>query len=114
VSRSARRTAAWVDAVPVDLLLLCGIFGNVTDDDIHRTIAAVPGLLTDGGIVIWTRGAFADRPDLRPIVCGWCAEAGLDEVSFDGDPEAYGVGVNRFVAAAEPRPLPARLFEFVR
>ena len=30
----------WADVVPVDLLLLCGIFGNVPDEDVERTALA--------------------------------------------------------------------------
>jgi hypothetical protein len=29
-------------ALPADVLLLCGIFGNVSDDDIGRTVRALP------------------------------------------------------------------------
>ena len=63
----AARPASFADALPADLLLLCGIFGNVPDEDIRRTVAAVPLLLAPDGIAIWTRGRF-DGPDLRP----WC------------------------------------------
>ena len=80
---------------PVDLLLLCGIFGNISDDDVHATVHTVPSLLRTGGTVIWTRGHL-DRPvDLRPVIRGWFAEVGLTEVAFDGDPEPFGVGVAR-------------------
>jgi hypothetical protein len=41
----AGTTAASAGAVPADLLLLCGIFGNVPDEDVARTVAAVPSLL---------------------------------------------------------------------
>ena len=34
----AARPASFADALPVDLLLLCGIFGNVADEDIRRTV----------------------------------------------------------------------------
>ncbi len=106
--------ASFDDVVPVDLLLLCGIFGNVSDDDIRRTIAAVPAMLVPGGTVIWTRGRFSAERDLRPLVRQWFVEAGLDEVAFDGEPESFGVGVARrpldATAAVE---LPPRLFTFV-
>jgi hypothetical protein len=36
----ASRPGAFADAQPVDILLLCGIFGNVSDADIERTAAA--------------------------------------------------------------------------
>ena len=32
--------SVWADVVPVDLLLLCGIFGNVPDEDVERTARA--------------------------------------------------------------------------
>jgi hypothetical protein len=102
------------DALPVDLLLLCGIFGNIPDDDIRRTISAVPAMLRPGGFVIWTRGR-RDRVDLRPVVRRWVAETGLDEVAYDGEPELFGVGVARAGdAPAAHRALPDRLFTFLR
>ena len=62
----AGATAACAGAAPADLLLLCGIFGNVSDGDIAWTIAAVPSMLTAGGTVIWTR--HTGEPDLTPRV----------------------------------------------
>lgn len=103
--------ATWAAVPPVDLLLLCGIFGNISPDDIRRTIRSTPQLLAPGGVVIWTRGG--RKPDLRRQVRQWFRTAGLDELSFDQEPEGYGVGVNRRtktdVALAA---LPDRLFTF--
>lgn len=111
----AGSTRTFADVVPVDLLLLCGIFGNVTGADIRRTVDAVPALLTPGGTAIWTRGRFADG-DLRPQVRRWFVEAGMEEVAFDGAPERFGVGVARAGDADRPvrrhAPVPARLFAF--
>ena len=39
-----RPTSAYVGAVPADVILVCGVFGNVTDADIHRTVAELPRL----------------------------------------------------------------------
>jgi hypothetical protein len=52
VCGDAGTTTAHLGAVPADLLLLCGIFGNVPDDDIRTTVAAVPALLAAGGTVV--------------------------------------------------------------
>ena len=105
----------YADVLPVDLLLLCGIFGNVSTDDIAATVAAVPTMLGAGGTVIWTRGWFADEQDLRPTIRRWFTDAGLTEIAFDGDPERYGVGV---ASARVDRPVssiePGRLFRFIR
>lgn len=66
----------FADVAPVDLLLLCGIFGNVSDADIRTTVAAAPSLLLPSGTVIWTRGRFGDQ-DLRPAIRGWFQEVDL-------------------------------------
>jgi hypothetical protein len=73
----------------------------------------VPTLLVPGGHVIWTRGG--SDPDRRPEVRRWFEEAGLLELSFDGAPEMYGVGVNQLAAerTASRRTLPDRLFRFL-
>ena len=110
----AARPASFADVLPVDLLLLCGIFGNVPGEDIRRTVAVVPPLLAPDGIVIWTRGR-VDGPDLRPAVRAWFREAGLTEIAYDEEAEGYGVGVAR---AGDETPtadaLPDPLFTFVR
>ena len=111
----AGRTDSYADVLPVDVLMLCGIFGNVDHRRVRDIVAAVPAMVTAGGHVIWTRGAAKGGVDLRPEVRRWFVEAGMPEVSFDGEPESYGVGVNRVVS---PRPgsveARARLFDFVR
>ena len=110
----AGNVATFADVLPVDLLLLCGIFGNISRDDIQATIAAVPSMLAAGGTVIWTRGWFAHE-DLRPTIRRWFTEAGLTEVAFDGDPERFGVGVARS-ATNHPTSPPnnLRLFSFIQ
>lgn len=110
----AARPETFERTLPVDLLLLCGIFGNVPLQDIRTTVAATPAMLARGGIVVWTRG-LCDGVDLRPDVRRWFTEAGLDELSFEGEPELYGVGVARAGASPTPaRALPERLFTFFR
>ena len=84
--------ASFGDVVPVHVLMLCGIFGNVDHATVADIARAVPTMVFPGGYVIWTRGG--GRPvDRRPEVRHWFIEAGMPEVSFDGEPEPYGVGV---------------------
>jgi hypothetical protein len=109
----AGNTASFAFCLPVDLLLLCGIFGNVSDADIWRTVTAVPGMLRRGGRVIWTRGS--TDPDLRTTIRRWFVDAGLREVAFESEPTGFGVGVA--MKSQRPTtypPLPAHLFTFVR
>jgi hypothetical protein len=108
----AARPAGYADAVPADVLLLCGIFGNVADEDIQRTAQAAPALCAPGATVIWTRHRRA--PDLTPRIRGWFRASGFDELAFETpDTEAMiGVGVGR-LAVAPPAGLPeGPLFTF--
>lgn len=96
---------------PVDVLLLCGIFGNVTDDDIHRTVAAVPTLCRPAATVVWTRHRRA--PDLTPSIRGWFDAAGCEMVRFDSPGDAkFAVGTERFVGSTSALDPTATLFEF--
>lgn len=64
IEADAGGTDAYIGAVPADIVLACGVFGNISDDDIHRTVAAFPSLCAPGAAVIWTRHRRA--PDLTP------------------------------------------------
>jgi hypothetical protein len=106
--------ASFNDVLPVDVLLLCGIFGNLEHGRVKDVIDIVPHLLATGGYVIWTRGA--SDPDRRPEVRRWFRTAGLAEVAFDGAPETFGVGMNQLAPGRpyERRHLPSHLFRFVQ
>jgi hypothetical protein len=52
LTADAGETDHFTFALPVDLLLLCGIFGNVSEADIAFTVAASPAMLRPGGTVI--------------------------------------------------------------
>lgn len=98
-------------AAPADLVMSCGVFGNISNDDIRRVIAAWRFLCRPGGTVIWTRGSFGGaESDLRPSVRAWVREASFEEISFDGDPEPFGVGVARMIGPPEPFRTGVRLF----
>jgi Methyltransferase domain len=103
----------WQSFLPVDLLMLCGIFGNISEADIRSTVDAARATVSRGGHVIWTRGYFDDQ-DLRPQIRAWFIDAGFAEISFDSEPTGYGIGVNRQTSDADAAPLPDRLFSFVR
>ena len=87
--------ASYADALPADVLLLCGIFGNISDEDIHRTATAAAYMCRPGGTVIWTR--HRRDPDLTPQLRRWFSETGFEEIAFDSPPTATraGVGANR-------------------
>lgn len=103
-------TGAVASAVPADLLLLCGIFGNVSDDDIRTTAQNASRLCAPGATAVWTRHRRA--PDLTPAIRQWWRDAGWQEVAFRSPgPDSASVAV--FQLDAEPLPFAAvRLFSF--
>ncbi|MEU9330990.1 class I SAM-dependent methyltransferase [Streptomyces canus] len=99
------------DMTPADLVLICGVFGNITDSDIEHTIGACSQLCKTGGTVIWTRNRAA--PDRVPMICDWFCEQGF-ELKWLSEPDAgFGVGVHRFTGTPRPLHTGTRLFEFV-
>jgi hypothetical protein len=101
------------DMPRADLLLLCGIFGNVSDQDVENTIAHASRLCAPGAFVIWTRHRHA--PDLTPRIRAWFGQAGFEELSFESPGEnAYSVGMNRLVHQPSRSAPGLKLFTFLR
>jgi hypothetical protein len=102
------------DAVPADLVLVCGVFGNISRGDIARTIQALPGFCRKGSEVIWTR--HRRPPDATPAIRADFAAAGFGEVVFEA-PDGYVLSVGRHRLEVEPPPgafdPEATLFDFV-
>ncbi|MFF2328368.1 MULTISPECIES: class I SAM-dependent methyltransferase [unclassified Streptomyces] len=99
------------DQAPADLVLICGVFGNISDGDIERTIGACNQLCKTGGTVIWTRNRAA--PDRVPLICAWFGAQGFELQWLSEPGTGYGVGVHRFVGTPLPLRTGNRLFEFV-
>ncbi|MFC4499752.1 MULTISPECIES: class I SAM-dependent methyltransferase [Streptomyces] len=101
----------YADLVPADLVLVCGVFGNITDADIEHTIAVCDQLCGTGGTVIWTRHRAA--PDRVPLICEWFEAHGFAPRWLSAPDAGFGVGVHRFTGTPRPLRRGTRLFEFV-
>jgi len=109
VQGDASLTSAYAGAVPAHVILVCGVFGNISEADIHGTILELPSLSAPAATVIWTRHRLA--PDLTPTIRGWFNEGGFEEIAFDTEEGTnFGVGTHRLVDA--PRPFRANLQMF--
>lgn len=109
----AGTTDAYERAVPADPVLLCGIFGNVSDADVEGTIAAAPSFCRPGALVLWTR--HRKEPDLTPRIRGWFASPGFLEEDFITPAHGiWSVGAHRFRGSPQPLVPGQRLFTFVR
>ncbi|MER6082192.1 SAM-dependent methyltransferase [Streptomyces sp. NPDC001833] len=97
--------------VPADVVLICGVFGNIVDRDIERTINACTQLCKAGGRVIWTRNRKA--PDRVPLICDWFEERGFEREWVTAPDELQAVGVHRSTAQPQSLQRGSRLFTFV-
>ena len=112
VQGDAGDPTSYVDRVPADLVLMAGVFGNIGDADVCRTVAALPQLCAAGATVIWTRTRRA--PDFTPTIRRRLTTAGFTELAFDApDDVLFTVGAHRFMSEPVPLALGSRLFTFL-
>jgi len=113
IEADAGGTDAYVGAVPADLLVVCGVFGNITIVAIERTIRALPSLCAPGARAVWTR--HPRRPEVLDAIRGWLAEAGFEnEELVVPDDAAFGVGSAHLIGPPTAFAPGQRLFDFVR
>lgn len=107
----AGATAVYDDVLPVDLLLLVGIFGNIDDEDIQRTVAAVPHMCRPGATIVWSR--HRREPDLTGTISQWFDEAGCPSTGFQSPGAGkFAIGRQAQVHTATDASLPDQLFSF--
>jgi hypothetical protein len=113
VTGDASTADAFEGAVPADLVLVCGVFGNIPDSDVERTVRVLPQFSAEGATVIWTR--HREEPDLTPAIRAWFSQTGFAELAFDSSGiGSYAVGSNELVAEPQPLESGVRLFTFTR
>ena len=112
VEGDAGRSATYAGAGPADLVLACGVFGNISDAGIRRTVEFIPALCAPGAMVVWTR---KPRPEgIVPAIQDWFEQAACQPLALVV-PEGglFGVGAARFTGSAPPLPEAKVLFEFI-
>jgi hypothetical protein len=110
ISADASITDAYAGAVPANLVLLCGVLGNISAEDIANTISNLPRLCAPEATVIWTR--HRHPPDLTTYIRETFDQAGFGELSFEDSPP-FGVGANQLLASPRPFTSGIKLFEFI-
>jgi SAM-dependent methyltransferase len=110
----------YADVLPVDVLLLVGVLGNVSDADAQTTVAAAASMVAPGGTVLWTRSdRFRSEPthdmaDPAAWVRGLFESRGFETLAYVVPDEGHWrLGVSRLTTPSQD-PLPGRLFTFVR
>ena len=96
ITGDAGDLGVYAPAAPADLVLECGVFGNISDADVERTVRASPALCAPGATLLWTRNRRA--PDLTDAIRAWFIESGFAEIAFEPVPDSLAsVGVARFL-----------------
>jgi cyclopropane fatty-acyl-phospholipid synthase-like methyltransferase len=112
--------STYADILPVDVLMLVGVLGNVSDTDAEITVAAAASMLRPGGTVIWTRSDRFRSPPTHDLadpaewVRGLFEAGGFTTLAYVVPATGHWrLGVSRLSVASDG-PLPERLFAFVR
>jgi hypothetical protein len=108
----AASTDRYAGLAPADLVLVCGVYGNISDADVAGTVAACTALTAPGGTVVWTRHRGA--PDLVPQICRWYEEQGFTRLWLSDPGQPYGLGVHRYAGPGRPLVPGQRMFTFIR
>lgn len=111
VRGDAAETGRYTDLAPADLVLLCGLFGNITTEDIARTVGYRGRLCATGGTLVWTRNR--KEPDRFAWICGLLEERGFSRVWLNPAEARQGVGVHRFTGTPQPLAAGERMFTFI-
>lgn len=103
-----------VGAIPADLVLLVGIMGNISEDDILYLAGISASFCAPGAYLIWSRGG--QYTDLNARIDASFADAGFtDRQFFTEPPHKYGLGTARWPHPETPAlPLDRQLFTFTR
>ena len=112
VTGDASLTDQYLDLVPADLVLVCGVYGNLRLPDIENTVAACASLCATGGRVIWTRGRKPDT-SVAPRIAAWYEQHGFEQVWVNDPAEQMCVGVHRHTGTPTPPAPGESLFQFI-
>lgn len=110
ITADAADLELYAELVPADLVLLCGIFGHLSESDIERTVDHCAQLAKTGAAVIWTR--HRKDPDLVPRICEWFEAREFERLWVAPRAATIGAGAHRFTGPPKPLDRTARLFEF--
>ena len=114
-SVDAGDTAAYADAVPADLVIMIGIFGNISTEDLRRTIMTAPQLCRPGAVMLWSRGTSGS--EANSLVRGWLTDAGFVELDYREFDQAEGeraaLGSARYVGPPQPLITGRQMFTFL-
>ncbi|MCH1865754.1 class I SAM-dependent methyltransferase [Nocardioides sp. CFH 31398] len=124
VEGDAGDLATYTGVARADVVLLCGVLGHLSDDDVDRLAVSLPQLAAAGARVVWTRGPWTTS-DAGPLVesddeehpaegirRSFAAHGLVEEDLVTPEGTDFCVGVHRLTREPVPRPPVGTLFRF--
>jgi hypothetical protein len=112
----AGNTSAYAGAIPADLMIIIGVLGNLSDDDVRQTISTAPQLCRPGATLLWSRATIAT--ERNAAIRALLAEAKfteLDYLEFDqSEGERAALGSARYDDPLQPLMIDRQIFTFLR
>jgi hypothetical protein len=110
VVADATKPASYVGAVPANVVVVCGVFGNVPDSELGSFIGRLPELCAPAATIVWTRHRRA--PDMTEPIGEHFRGAGFERVRADRS-DAVVVASQKLVRSPRALELDDELFHFV-
>ncbi|MBD2665246.1 hypothetical protein B6N60_02377 [Richelia sinica FACHB-800] len=113
INGDATSAANYIGAVPADIVIVCGVLGNLADEnELNRLLGNLSFLSKKGAFVLWTRG-HSQGIAYSETVRKYFREFGFEEINFQltatGD---MGVGIHRYLGETLSVPKEQQLFVF--
>ena len=105
--------ATYRNVAAADLILLCGIFGNISNEDIEKTIKSLAQLSKQGTRVIWTR--HLRQPSVVPEIRNYFINHNFKELDYKTTADqSYAVVTCEFHGSPQPLNHKTKMFTFIK
>jgi hypothetical protein len=107
-------SSTYLGLVPVDVVLMAGVFGNLRSEEACRLVRNLCLLCKPGGVVIWTRHRrLHDGLNQIRLIRQCFVESDFEEVHIENTPDdKFTIGSNRYKGAGQVLHGGIKLFEF--
>lgn len=103
-------TDPYASMVPAQIVVVCGVFGSLTDGDIDRTVSTLPQLCAPKAQIIWTANRAAEG--LFDHAVRSFSRNGFRDVWHSSPSDDFGVARHQLDAEPQQLRLGQRMFEF--
>jgi len=114
VVADATISSTYLGLVPVDVVLMAGVFGNLRSEEVARLIRNLSSLCKCGGYVVWTRHRrLHNGLNQIALIRRLFSESDFEEILIEDTPDdSFTIGSHRYKGAGQVLRGGIKLFEF--